>query len=79
MKKYPVPITVTSLILYIGAAIVFGVIDPSTLARGIIVKIIIVVCLAKSIQAAVAYQREQENTAMQPPQQPGASFGNPMP
>jgi hypothetical protein len=54
---YPVPATVLGLVLYIGAAAVFGVLAPETLVQGLIIKIIIIVALAKSIQAAVAYQR----------------------
>lgn len=58
VNKFPVPITVTSLVLYIGATAIFGLIDPTTLLRGIIIKIIIVVALFKSVQAALAYQKE---------------------
>jgi hypothetical protein len=58
VKKYPVPITITSLVLYIGAAVIFGILDPTTLLQGIIIKIVIVVALVKAIQAAIAYQRE---------------------
>jgi hypothetical protein len=54
----PVPMTATSLVLYIGAAAVYGFLDPSTLVQGIIIKVIIVVALIKALQAAVAYQRE---------------------
>ncbi len=58
VKKFPVVCTVMGLVLYVGAAAVFGMIDPSTLARGVIMKVIIVVFLAKAVQAAVVYQRE---------------------
>ena len=59
IKMFPVPITVLSLVLYIGAAAVFGLMDPTTLLRGIIVKVIIVAGLFKAVQAAIAYQKEQ--------------------
>jgi hypothetical protein len=59
VKKYPVPITITSLVLYIGAAAVLGLLDPATLVQGIVFKIIIIVGLAKSIQSALAYEREK--------------------
>lgn len=72
--SYPVPITITSLILYIGAGAVFGAIDPGTLLQGIIIKIIIIVALAKSIQAALAYERERQASAMQT-NFPGGGFG----
>lgn len=54
---YPVPVTVLALVLYIGAAAIFGFLSPMTLAQGLIFKIIIIVALVKSIQAAVAYQK----------------------
>jgi hypothetical protein len=60
VKKYPVPLTILSLILYVGATAGFGMLDPSSLAKGVIIKIIIVVALAKSIQTAFAYQKERE-------------------
>lgn len=62
VKKFPVPVTITSLVLYILATILFGVLDPSTLAAGFILKIIFVVALAKAIQAALAYEKEASET-----------------
>ena len=72
VKKYPVPITITSLVLYIGCAAVFGVLDPSTLARGWLIKILIVVGLFKAIQAALAYERERQH-----PSQVSDEFASP--
>jgi hypothetical protein len=69
IRQYPVPVTVTSLVLYIGATVVFGLLDPHTLVQGIIIKIIMVVGLVKAIQAAVAYQKEQ--TALLSAETPG--------
>jgi hypothetical protein len=54
---YPVPATVLGLVLYIGAAAIFAFLNPASLVQGVILKIIVVVALVKSIQAAVAYQR----------------------
>ena len=54
---YPVPITILALVLYIGAAAVFGFINPATLWQGVILKIIVIVILVKSVRAAIAYQR----------------------
>jgi hypothetical protein len=62
--QYPVPITITSLILYIGAAAAFGLIDPSSLWKGILIKIIIVVALFKAIQSAIAYERDRRASEM---------------
>ena len=57
VHAYPVPATVLGLVLYIGSAAILGYLNPLSLAQGWLWKIIIVVALAKSIQAAVAYQR----------------------
>jgi hypothetical protein len=45
-------------VLYLLAAVAMALIDPTALAMGAIVRIIIVVALAKSIQSAYAYERE---------------------
>ncbi len=74
VDKYPVPITIISLVLYIGAAAVFGLISPETLIQGIIIKIIIIVAMAKSIQSALAYEREKASEQA-PPAPPAAQFG----
>lgn len=58
IKSYPVPVTIISLVLYVGCAAIFGVLDPESLMKGIIIKIIIVVALVKAVQAAMAYQKE---------------------
>ena len=58
MKAYPVPITVTAFVLYVGSAVVMALLDPEQIGRGLIMKVIIVFALVKAIQAAVAYQRE---------------------
>jgi hypothetical protein len=70
VHKYPVPATVTGMVLYIGGNAVFGYLDPMNLARGWIIKIIIVFVLAKSIQAAIAYQRERASSTVNPPLAP---------
>lgn len=64
--KYPVPATILSLVLYIGSAAAFGALDPSTLARGWFIKIIIVVALFKAVQAALAYENERKQAAQEP-------------
>jgi len=66
VKKYPIPMTITGLILYLGSAAVFGLIDPTTLVRGIIIKILIVVGLFKAVQSAIAYEKEMKNEAVVP-------------
>jgi hypothetical protein len=59
VKKYPVPSTIIGLVLYIGGNALFGYMDPETLAKGWLIKIIVVVVLIKSIKAAIAYKRAQ--------------------
>jgi hypothetical protein len=59
VKMYPVPITIISLVLYVGAALVLAVFDPESILRGLIIKILIVVALASSIRAAIAYEKER--------------------
>jgi hypothetical protein len=63
VQTYPVPVTITSLCLYLGGNAVFGMMDPSTLASGIIIKVAIVFGLFKAVQAALAYQKEQAAVA----------------
>jgi hypothetical protein len=64
IKLYPVPVTIISLVLYVGCAVIFGVMDPETIAQGILIKILIVVGLVKAVSAALAYQKEVNSTAM---------------
>jgi hypothetical protein len=63
IKKFPVPVTVTGLVLYIGLLVLFAMLDPATLAQGIILKLIFIVALAKAAQAAFAYRSEQRALA----------------
>jgi hypothetical protein len=58
VKMFPVPITILSLVLYVVATLGFAALNPQSLVAGIIFKIIVVVALAKAIQAAVAYEKE---------------------
>jgi hypothetical protein len=65
--KFPVATTVTSLVLYLGAAAVYGVLDPNTLKTGWWLKILVVVGLFKAVQAALAYESERKSAqAAQP-------------
>src|SRR4051812_22438662 len=67
---YPVATTVTSLVLYLGAAAVYGVIDPMTLARGWWMKILVAFGLFKAVQAAIAYENERKSTMTAEPAAP---------
>jgi hypothetical protein len=60
VPKFPVPSTIIGLVLYVGSVGVFAALEPLSLVQGWLFKIIIVVSLVKSIQAAIAYQRESK-------------------
>jgi len=63
IRMFPVPITIISLVLYVGATAVFAVLNPENLARGIIIRLIVIVFLAKAIQSAIAFERERRQAA----------------
>jgi uncharacterized membrane protein (UPF0136 family) len=58
VERYPVPITVTALGLFLGLQVIFAVINPLNIVSGILVKIIVIVALVKALQAGIAAQRE---------------------
>jgi len=60
VKQYPVPATLLGLVLYIGAAVIFGLMSPATLiGAAIIINIVIIACLIKALQAGIAYEKER--------------------
>jgi len=59
LYSLPVPITVGALIIYVGSAAVFALLDPTSIAKGLVVKVVIVVALIRAVSTAVAYQRER--------------------
>ncbi len=64
---FPVPCTIAGLVLYVGSAVVFGLLDPTTIARGIILKVFITLGLFKSVQSAFAYEAEKKSAMLQRP------------
>ena len=60
--KAPVPATLVGLIVYIAVHSANAMMDPKTIVHGIIWKVLIIVCLAKAVQAAFAYKRETDQT-----------------
>ena len=56
--QFPVPCTVTGLVLYIGAIGLGALLNPLSLAQGIIVKVLIIMGLVKSVKSAFAYTNE---------------------
>ncbi len=63
VHQYPVAITVTALVIYVGVQIVFAAINFLFLLQGILIKAIIVVALIKGIQTAIVYQKERDAEA----------------
>jgi hypothetical protein len=64
IKQFPVPITVTSLVLYVLATVAFAILSPMTLAQGIIIKVIIIFALFRAIKAARAYQAHKQQSSL---------------
>jgi hypothetical protein len=62
IKQFPVPIVITSLVVYILAIAAFGLLDPATLIQGPIVKIVVILGLFRAIKAARAYQAHMQTT-----------------
>lgn len=59
--RYPVPCTVLAMVLYLAGQAMTALADPQMLVNGFVIKIIIIVALAKAIQTATAYRRDQLN------------------
>lgn len=53
----PFGATLTALIIYITSTIAAAGIDPKNLAKGIVVKIIIIMILAKGVKSGLAYRK----------------------
>jgi predicted RND superfamily exporter protein len=75
--RLPVPITITSLVLYIGTIAFFGYWNPMTLWQGWLVKILIIVGLFKAIQAAIAHENEKKQGFADSREQEASAFGAP--
>jgi hypothetical protein len=56
-RHQPLPAAIVGLILYITMHLLDGLQDPRQFARGIILKVIIVVLLVQAIQAGLKYKR----------------------
>lgn len=59
VRKWPVPMTLCGLILYLLGTAAFALLDPMSLLQGVIVKIFIVILLVKSVKTAFAYQQDR--------------------
>lgn len=58
--RFPIPVTIAGLVLYIGCIAVSLILDPSTVGKGWIIKALIVAGLFKAVQAAIAYEKENK-------------------
>ena len=60
IRSYPVPITITALVLYIGLILTLLALEPRLNEIEIGLKILVIIGLSKAIQAAIAYKREEQ-------------------
>jgi hypothetical protein len=63
-KRYPVPATITALVIYtalLALSLINVVSDPKTVAT-LVIPIIIEIALIRAVRAALAYQRELDAT-----------------
>jgi hypothetical protein len=56
-KKNPFGASLTALIIYATSILVQAGMEPATLAKGIIIKVIIVLALVRGVQAGLAYKK----------------------
>ena len=56
-KTAPFAAAVVALVLFVTLQLVQAVIDPSTLARGVIIKVFFLVALVQAVMAGVEVQR----------------------
>ena len=55
--KYPVPVTITGLTIYVGLTVILAIYgDYTPVVLGI--RIVVIVSLVKAVQAAIAYKRD---------------------
>lgn len=57
VMRFPLLCTSTGLTIYIGSIAIFGVMDPTTLLKGMIFKVLIIVVLFQGIKTALNLKR----------------------
>lgn len=62
-RKSPLPAAIVGLVVFVSLHSFEAVVDPTSLGRGIIVKIIIIVVLVKAIQAGIQYRKLSQESA----------------
>jgi hypothetical protein len=58
-RKQPLPAAIVGLVLFITLQVIYGILDPTNLFKGILLKIIIIAILVNAIQAGVKYRQIQ--------------------
>jgi hypothetical protein len=66
VEKYPVPITISGLVIYIASTAIMAIFEPMSLVQGIIIKVLFVVGLLKAVQAALSYERSRKELETAP-------------
>ena len=62
-RKSPLPAAITGLVVFITVHALDAIADPTTLARGFVMKIIVIVTLASAIKAGIEYRKLQAEAA----------------
>ena len=58
-RSNPLPAAITGLVVFVTLHLVEAVMDPTSIIRGILIKIIVIVLLVSAIQAGIKYRRLQ--------------------
>jgi hypothetical protein len=61
-RKQPLPAAIVGLVLFITYVVLLAVLNPATIAQGILMKIIVIAVLVNSIQAGVKYRQLQQGS-----------------
>jgi hypothetical protein len=56
-RRNPLPAAIVGLVLFLSLHLLDAVADPAAIGRGVLVKVIIIVILAKAIQAGVKHRK----------------------
>lgn len=56
-RKAPLPASIVGLVLFVTLHLIEAVADPTTIAKGLLVKIIVVVVLSQAIQASLKHRQ----------------------
>lgn len=56
--RYPLFCTLSGLVIYVAAILISGIVDPSTLYQGIIMRVAIVAVLINGVKTAIVYSKE---------------------